>query len=139
MTIRELYSLQEDDNKLKSLYMELARHEDFNPYKNNIISDMPKGGGKKDFMEWYVEEGERIRGEIEFYRKKIHEDRHKIEVYINNAPYPERDIIRYRIINNLSWEEIGEFIGYSRFQVSRKFWEYIKKDARNARDAHGDL
>ena len=30
MTIRELYSLQEDDNKLKSLYMELARHEDFN-------------------------------------------------------------------------------------------------------------
>ena len=66
MTIRELYSLQEDDNKLKSLYMELARHEDFNPYKNNIISDMPKGGGKKDFMEWYVEEGERIRREIQY-------------------------------------------------------------------------
>ena len=47
MTIRELYSLQEDDNKLKSLYMELARHEDFNPYKNNIISDMPKAAKKR--------------------------------------------------------------------------------------------
>lgn len=127
MTIKELYSLQEDDNRLKSLYMELARHEEFNPYKSNIISDMPKGGGHKDFMEWYVEEGERIRNEIQYYKKKLHEDRQKIEAYINNAPRPERDIIRYRIINNLSWEEIGELIGYSGRQASNRFWRYIKR------------
>lgn len=138
MTIRELYSLQEDDNKLKSLYMELARHEDFNPYKNNIISDMPKGSGAKNFSEWYIEEEERIKAKIERYKKKVQEDRQKIEEYIGEAPYPESDIIRYRAINNLSWEDIGGLIGYSRRQVSKKFWNYVKDD-RNDQNNRGSL
>ncbi len=138
MTIRELYSLQEDDNKLKSLYMELARHEDFNPYKNNIISDMPKGSGAKNFSEWYIEEEERIKAKIERYKKKVQEDRQKIEEYIGEAPYPESDIIRYRAINNLSWEDIGGLIGYSRRQVSKKFWNYVKDD-RNDQNDRGSL
>lgn len=126
MTVKELFSLQEDNNKLKSLYMELARHEDFNPFKSNTVSDMPKGGGAKDFTEWYVEEKERIENEIDFYKKKKREDRKRIDAYIALAPYPECDIIRYRVINNLSWEEIGTFAGYSGRQASRKFWKYVK-------------
>ena len=71
MTLYELLSVQRDNNKLKSLYIELADHENFNPYKNNIITDMPKGGKGKNFEEWYTEEKERILNEIEFYKKKI--------------------------------------------------------------------
>ena len=127
MTIDELFSLQRDNNKLRSLYIELAKHEDFNPYKNNVITEMPKGSEGKNFAEWYAEEMERIQTEIELCKKRIHENRKRIELYINDAPCPERDIIRYRVINNLSWEEIGDLIGYSRFQVSRKFWRYIKR------------
>lgn len=127
MTLEELFDVQKDDNKLRSLYMELARHEDFNPYKSNVITDMPKGCSGKNFLEWHAEEEERIRKEIDFYEKKIQEDRKMLDEYIGNAPYPECDIIRYRAINNLSWEEIGSFTGYSRFQVSRKFWEYVKR------------
>ncbi len=127
MTVEELFDVQKDDNKLRSLYIELARHEDFNPYKSNVITDMPKGCGGKNFLEWHAEEEERIRKEIDFYEKKIQEDRKRLDEYIGNAPYPECDIIRYRAINNLSWEEIGSFTGYSRFQVSRKFWEYVKR------------
>ena len=68
MTLKELFSVQADNNKLKSLYIELANHENFNPYKNNIISDMPKGGGRpKEFSEWYVEEKERIQRDIEVF------------------------------------------------------------------------
>ena len=88
---------------------------------------MPKGCGGKNFSEWYAEEGDRIQREIKFYEKKIQDDRKKIDEYIDQAPYPECDIIRFRAINNLSWAEIGEYIGYSRFQVSRKFWNYIKR------------
>ena len=138
MTIRELYSLQEDDNKLKSLYMELARHEDFNPYKGNIITDMPKGSGAKNFSEWYIEEEERIKSRIEYYKKKVQEDREMIEEYIKEAPYPESDIIRYRAINNLSWEDIGGLIGYSRQQAAKKFWKYVKEEQKE-RNAHGKL
>ena len=127
MTVEELFSVQTDNNKLRSLYLELAKHEDFNPYKSQVISDMPKGSGYKNFIETYEEKRDELQRQIDFLEKKIQEDRKKIDEYIDQAPYPECDIIRFRAINNLSWEEIGEYIGYSRFQVSRKFWNYIKR------------
>lgn len=125
MNIDELFSIQRDMNELKSLYMELADHENFNPYKSNVISDMPKGGDKKDFSEWYTEEKQRIEDSIEYAKKKIQIDRRNVNEYIQNAPYPERDIIRYRVINNLSWNEIGDLIGYNGRSVSRKFYDYV--------------
>lgn len=129
MTIEELFSIQTDSNKLRSLYLELAKHEDFNPYKSNVISDMPKGHSEKDFLEWYVEEKERIESEIDFYKKKLQEDRKKIDEYIEQASYPESDIIRFRVINNLSWEEIGDYTGYTGRQASNKFWKHIRKSS----------
>ncbi len=127
LTLEQLFSLQTDSNKLKSLYIELANHENFNPYKNNVISDMPKGsGGGRDFCEWYAAEKERIEGEIEYYKAKIQHDRKMVNDYIESAPYPECDIIRYRVINGLGWYDIGELVGYSRTQVMRKFYKYIK-------------
>lgn len=126
MTLKELFSVQNDNNKLKSLYMELSEHENFNPYKNNIISDMPKGnGGEASFNEWYVAEKERIEKEIEFYKEKIQRDRKMVTDYITEAPYPECDIIRYRAINGLGWHEIGEMMSMDRRTVSRKFYNYI--------------
>ena len=126
MTVYELFAVQRDTNKLKSLYIELANHENFNPYKSNIISDMPKGNKGKNFEEWFAEEKERILREIEFYKKKIQMDRRLVDDFIKDAPYPECDIIRFRVINDLSWNEIGELVGYHRTKVSKKFYEYIK-------------
>lgn len=126
MTLRELFSVQADLNKLKSLSMELANLEEFNPYRNNIITDMPKGGQGKDVTEWYIEEKERLRGEIKTYEKKLRMDRAKVEEFIDSASYPEKEIIRYRVINNLSWDDIGAIVGYSRRGASTKFYNYIK-------------
>ena len=133
MTVEELFSVQTDNNKLRSKQLELARHEDFNPYKSQAISDMPKGSGYKNFIETYEEKRDELQRQIDFLEKKIQEDRKKIDEYIDQAPYPECDIIRFRAINNLSWEEIGDYVGYSRRQASKKFWNYIKND-RNDRD-----
>lgn len=126
MTLKELFSVQADLNKLKSLSMELANLEEFNPYRNNVITDMPKGGQGKDVTEWYIEEKERLRGEIKTYEKKLRMDRAKVEELIDSASYPEKEIIRYRVINNLSWDDIGAIVGYSRRGASTKFYNYIK-------------
>ena len=126
MTLKELFSVQADLNKLKSLSMELANLEEFNPYRNNVITDMPKGGQGKDVTEWYIEEKERLRGEIKTYEKKLRMDRAKVEEFIDSASYPEKEIIRYRVINNLSWDDIGAIVGYSRRGASTKFYNYIK-------------
>lgn len=92
---------------------------------------MSKGHCEKDFSESYVQKKERIETEIDFYKKKLEEDRKRVEDYIAQAPYPECDIIRYRVINNLSLEEMGDFVGYSRRQTSKKFWIYIKNDQKD--------
>ena len=127
MTVKELFSVQADINKLKSLSMELANLEEFNPYRNNVITDTPKGGQGKDVAEWYIEEKERLRGEIKTYEKKLRMDRAKVEAFIAAAPHPESEIIRYRVINDLSWDDIGAIVGYSRSWVSKVFYRYIKK------------
>lgn len=126
MTMDELFCIQADNNKLKSLYIELKEHEDFNPFKSNRISDMPKGSGGKDFSEWYVEKKERIENDIALYKKKIERDREIVDDYIKKAPFPECDIIRYRVINNLGWFEIGDLLAMDRRTASRKFYNYVK-------------
>lgn len=126
MTLYELFAIQRDKNTLKSLYMELARHEDLNPFKANIITDMPRGGGGKDIGEWYTEEKERILKRIEFYKRKLQEDRRILDEYIAAAPFPECDIIRFRVTNDMSWEEIGAEVGYSRTQAMKRFYRYVK-------------
>lgn len=120
-------------NRLKSLYIELADHENFNPYKSNTVSDMPKGSRGINFNEWYTEEKERILKDIELCKQIIQRDRKIIDDYIQDAPYPECDIIRFRVINNMSWDEISAAVSYSSSQTRRKFYEYIK-DAQNARN-----
>ncbi|MDU7723516.1 MAG: hypothetical protein E7J97_22775 [Citrobacter sp.] len=127
MTLKELFSVQADLNKLKSLSMELANLEEFNPYRNNVITDMPKGGQGKDVTAWYIEEKERLRGKIKTYEEKLRRDRAKVEAFIAAAPHPESEIIRYRVINDLSWDDIGAIVGYSRSWVSKVFYRYIKK------------
>lgn len=126
MTIEELYSIQADLNKLQSLYTELEKLENFNPYRKNTISDMPRGGKGKEFVIWYTEEKERIEDDIKYYKDKLKEDRKSFDEYIENIPFPECDIIRYRVINNLSWYDIGDLLGMDRRTASRKFYNYIK-------------
>ena len=126
MTLYELFEIQRDRNKLKSLHLELARHENFNPFKPNIISDMPRGNAGERVEEWYTEERERILNQIYFYEKKIQEDRRILDEYIAAAPFPECDIIRFRVINDMSWEEIGAEVGYTGRNTSRRFYNYVK-------------
>lgn len=128
LTIHDLFAVQRDSNKLKSLYMELADLENFNPYKGNVISDMPKGNKGKNFSEWYTEEKDRIENDIEFYKKKLKDDRESVNAFIKAAPYPECEIIQYRVLNNLGWEQIGELLYINRRTASRKFYDYMKKE-----------
>lgn len=137
MTLYELQCVQRDMNRLKSLYIELADHENFNPYKSNTVSDMPKGSRGINFNEWYTEEKERLEKEIEACKQMIQRDRRVIDKYIRSAPYPECDILRFRVINNMSWKEIGAAVSYSSSQVKRKFFDYLK-DERNAQNERNE-
>ena len=127
MTVHELFAVQRDQNKLKSLRLELTEHENFNPYKGGAVSGMPREQNSgKNYQEWYAAEKDRIERETAYYQEKIQEDRRRIEKFIQDAPYPECDIIRFRVINELGWYEIGEMLNMDRRTASRRFYEYIR-------------
>lgn len=130
----DIHIIQKDNNKLKSLYQELAELEAFNPYRKNTISDMPKGSGGKNFSEWYTEEKMRIENDIKYYQEKIQRDRAEMESIIESLNFPDCDIVRFRVINGMNWENIGNLMGMDRRTASRKFFSAISKLAHNARD-----
>ncbi len=112
--------------------MELSDLENANPYKKNTISDMPKGKGQRagfDFSEWYVTKKVKIEKEIEYFEKKLLQDREMIDAYISTVPFPECDIIRYRVINGLGWYEIGDLLAMDRRTASRKFYNYVNSQS----------
>ena len=132
MTLEKLYAPVNMENKLKSLLLELAELEDFNPYKKNIITDEPPGGGNgKAYQEWYSEKKDDLEKKIESLRKQIAEKTVERDVFIDEAPSPEREIIRYRIVNNLRWEEIGELLSMERSTVNKRFWGYMRENLEN--------
>lgn len=52
----------------------------------------------------------------------------KIESYINNVDDPEiRLIMRYRFLDLLSWEKVGEKTYQDRTSVSKKLRNYLKR------------
>ena len=126
LTLHELFAVQKDLNQLKSLYLELAAHEEFNPYKKSAVTGMPKGSKSMEFSEWYTQEHNRLLGDIAYCKEKIQEDRKILDRFIEDAPYPECDIIRFRVINGLGWNEIGEELSMDRRTAARKFYDYIK-------------
>lgn len=86
---------------------------------------MPKGAGWKSFGNGYIEEKERIDREVEYYKEKLQVDRRELDEYISTAPFPECDIIQYRVINGMNWEKIGDLIGMDRRTASRIFYRYV--------------
>ena len=78
------------------------------------------------FAEWWTDEKLRLEGKIKECIAKVESDRDRIEAYIDDAPEPEQSIIRYRVINGMGWDEIGDTMYLNRRTVSRKFYNYIK-------------
>ena len=127
MTMEELFRLPSDMDRLRSLQIELADHENFNPYKGNIMSDMPNGSPNgRSFAESYVEKKEELEKKIEIVMKKIQEDRKIIDAYIKTIPYPDSSIVRYKLVNNMSWNDIGASVGYTGRWTRERFWKIVK-------------
>lgn len=127
MTIEELSQIPYILLQLKSLQLELAALEDFNPYKGNVITGMPRGGEARDLFVWYAEEKKRIEDMIEYNLKGLQNERKRINEYIDKISDGEvREIIRLRCVNHMNWEEIGEEVHMDRRTASRKFYDHFK-------------
>lgn len=124
----ELYKYENDKQRLRSLQLELAQHEAFNPFRPSGNDGMPHGSGDgTTFAEIWTAEKLRIEGEIRECQAEAEAERMKLERLLEQIPEPERSVVRYRVINGLTWDKIGRYTHMNRTTAMRKFRESVKK------------
>lgn len=128
MTIKKLSSLPSLQNELISLNLSLVKMQEAykNPYKKNIITDMPRGesgGGMEDKVIGIVD----IETEIREIEQKINSTRKEINAFIESIKEQNtRDIIRFRCVNGMSFAEIGRMMGYTRSRIMTIFNDFFE-------------
>ena len=128
MTLEELSSIPYIIAEIKALQLELEELRQQNFYKANIITDMPRGGQGKEQPFTYINSVIRLEKMIQDKINCLECRRLEIEVFIEGIEDTlERTIVRLRCINNMTWEEIGEEVGYSRKGVYEIFKKFTKR------------
>ncbi len=137
MTLEESKQIHYIIKEISVLQRELAELKMKNPYKQNIINDMPRGGGGSSDISDYASEVMELEDMLNYSLRKLQIERKKFEKFLTTVEDSEmRLILRLRCINNMGWFDIGEELNMDRRTASRKFYDFFKKqkDAHNARE-----
>ena len=137
MTLEESKQIHYIIKEISVLQRELAELKMKNPYKQNIITDMPRGGGGSSDISDYASEVLELEDMLNYSLRKLQIERKKFEKFLTTVEDSEmRLILRLRCINNMGWFDIGEELNMDRRTASRKFYDFIskKKDTHNARE-----
>lgn len=88
--------------------------EDATSPKVQQWSDMPHGsGGVNDAMTAYLVKKERLVTLYVEKRTALIERRTEIEQAISRLPSREREVLRYKYLDGLTWEQVAEEMSYS--------------------------
>lgn len=129
MTIQETRNIYYINKEIKKIQEEIhALNNDKNFYKSNKLTGMPKGNLEADIFADYADDKETLQDMLVYSLKKLQLERKKAEVFLNTIEDAEiRLIIRLRVINNMTWEEIGAELRMERTTVSKKFRKFFKE------------
>lgn len=122
--LNQLYWLNKETAQLQKDLAEL-RHKEIviSPSPNG----MPRGSGKQDKIGDYVAEIMILEDTIRLNLQKIYYERNRIECYISDIPDSEmRLIMRLRHINGMTFEQIGDEVGYTKSGVIKKHKRYLE-------------
>lgn len=85
-------------------------------------------GTDKDWMDRHIIAKEALEAGIAENMHKLLQERMRIEGYLNKIlDLDSRLITRLRLVNGLSWEEIGEKIHMDRRTAARKYRQAVEK------------
>lgn len=133
MTERELSQLYWLNKETEKLQAELRELDSKSLYSSPIITDMPKSKRYDDKIARDIADKIDIARIIELNLERIQIERARLERYISNIKDSEtRLIFRLRHINGMTWEDIGEEMGYERTSVSKKHKRYLQQHSHNS-------
>ena len=131
MTVEELSELYYINKEITIIQKEIAKLKEMNFYKKPIISDMPKGSNRgTDILTEYVDDMRTLETMLLYNLRKLQEKRKTAEAFLESVKDAElRLIMRLRVVNNMSWYDIGDEVGKDRRTVSKKFYDFFKNCA----------
>lgn len=134
MTIEQAGQIYYINKEIKRLQLELAELEAGRTYyKPVVMSDMPKGGGEyRNITDDYLEKKVRIQDMLDYSLERLFVARQQFEEFLQTVDDAEmRLILRLRCINNMTWGEIGDEIGFEQSTVSKKFYRFFKNSKKS--------
>ena len=121
--LNQLYYLNREYERLKK---DIKERKDKLGYKSPVLSDMPKGGNKRDYTDEIADIADLEAAQSENL-ERIQFERLKLEKYIGKIRDSEiRLIMRLRHINGMTWREIGNETYMSYETVRGKYKTYLK-------------
>ena len=129
MTVEESRQIYYIIKEIEVIKKDLAELRMKNPYKENIITDMPRGTGKNTDLTGYVSDIMELEDMLNYALRRLQRERKKFEEFLDTVEDAEmRLILRLRCINNMRWEDIGEEIGCERTTASKRFYKFFKEN-----------
>lgn len=139
MTLEESKQIHYIIKEISVLQRELAELKMKNPYKQNIINDMPRGGGGSSDISDYASEVMELEDMLNYSLRKLQIERKKFEKFLTTVEDSEmRLILRLRCINNMGWFDIGEELNIDRTTASKRFYNFFR-DQKNSHNSHKDV
>ena len=128
MTLEESKQIHYIIKEIEVLQRELAELKMKNPYKQNIVTDMPRGGGCSSDLSDYANEVMELEDMLNYSLRKLQRERKKFEQFLTTVNDTEtRLILRLRCINNMGWFDIGKELNMDRTTVSKRFYKFFKE------------
>ena len=128
MTIEESKQIHYIIKEIETIKRDLAELRMKNPYKENIITDMPRGGGNANDLSKYMSDIMDLEDMLNYALRKLQRERRKFEEFLETVDDSEtRLILRLRCINNMGWSDIGEELSMDRRTASRKFYKFFRE------------
>ena len=122
----DLTSVYTINLEIKKIQEEIVRLREQNFFKPNIVSDMPRGGEKKDMIMEYAERSKTLDDMLKYSICKLQNKKAEVEEFIKNIEDNEiRLIVRLRCIDNMNWKDIGAELSIERTTASKKFRKYL--------------
>lgn len=138
MTLEESRQIYYIIKEIDVIKRELAGLRMKNPYRENIITDMPKGGRDTPDLTGYMNDIMELEDMLNYALRKLQRERRKFEEFLETVEDAEmRAILRMRCENNMYWTDIGEELGLERTTVSKRFYKFFKKQQLSHKSHEG--
>ena len=127
LTAKEVTELYYIEKEIIQIQTDIKNLKEKNFYKKPSLSEWIKGSGGYNQVLLYLEQEEELNQELLYQLIRLQKKRKEIEQFLESVVDAEdRLILRLRIINQMTWQEIANELNLDRTTVSKRFYNFFK-------------